>query len=150
VTSSLDDLYRATILDHGKSPRNTGRLDAPTHTGECDNPLCGDRVRVEVIVEGERLRAAGFEITGCIIATASASLMTEAVAGRSLQEIRALHDHVAAMCTGDVDPDGVYLGPLAALAGVRVYPSRALCATLPWEALARALGHAATASAAPS
>jgi nitrogen fixation NifU-like protein len=139
VTSSLDDLYRATILDHGKSPRNMGRLEAPTHAGECDNPLCGDRIRVEVVMEHDRVRAARFEITGCIIATASASLMTEAVPGRALGEVLALHEAIETTCGGRLRPNGEAPGALAALAGVRAYPSRARCATLPWEALARAL-----------
>ena len=135
----VGDLYRAVILEHGKAPRNVGRLGTATHAAEGDNPLCGDHVRVELLVEGERVRAARFEITGCLVATASASLMTEAVGGRSRAEVRALHDAVAATCAGRPQPGGGDLGALAALAAVRDYPSRARCAALPWETLARAL-----------
>jgi nitrogen fixation protein NifU and related proteins len=135
-------LYREVVLAHGRAPRNRGRLAGATHAAEGDNPLCGDRVRVELALEGDRVRDARFEGVGCTVALASASLMTEALKGRSVAEVRALADRMDEICTGRPAraPAGdAVLGPLAAFAGVRHYPARARCATLAWRAMQRAL-----------
>ncbi len=132
-------LYREILLDHGKQPRNHAPLEDATHEAAADNPLCGDRVRIQVAVEGDRLRAARFTMRGCLLATASASLMTEAVRGRSLDEVSRLCANVEATCHGRPAGDDPSLGALSALAAVRDYPGRRRCATLPWAALRQAL-----------
>jgi len=136
-------LYRDTLLDHGKAPRNHAPLAGATHTATVDNPVCGDRILVELTIDGEHVRDARFTIKGCLIATASASLMTEAVTGHPLAEIRRLCAEVEATCDGASAPDADMmgaLGALGALAAVREYPARRRCATLPWVALRQALG----------
>jgi nitrogen fixation NifU-like protein len=147
------DLYRTVILDHGRRPRNLGRLARATHRADGDNPLCGDTIRLELELDGGTVRRAGFEGAACMVATASASLMTESLTGRTPAEALALAERVEALSagrpagagagagteTGGGTPE-VELGELAALAGVRHHPLRVRCATLPWQALRRALG----------
>lgn len=132
-------LYRDTLLDHGKAPRNHAPLTGATHAAAVDNPICGDRVRVELAIENDRVRDARFTIKGCLIATASASLMTEAVTGHPLARVEQLCADVEATCTGTSAPDHGAIGALSALAVVREYPARRQCAALPWVALRRAL-----------
>ncbi len=141
--SELSELYQEIILDHCKRPRNFGPLPGASHVAEGYNPLCGDRVKVYVALEGDRLAGVGFEGSGCAISTASASLMTEALAGKRLVEAQALFDEVHDMLTGDPSQaaaESESLGKLAALAGVREYPVRVKCATLAWHTLQAALG----------
>ena len=132
-------LYRDTLLDHGKTPRNHAALPGATHTATADNPVCGDRILVELAVENARVRDARFTIKGCLIATASASLMTEAVIGHPLVQVEQLCGAVEATCNNASVPGPGAPGPLNALAAVRDYPARRRCATLPWEALREAL-----------
>jgi nitrogen fixation NifU-like protein len=137
--SDLLSLYQEIILDHNKTPRNFGRLAAPDRSADGDNPLCGDRIHLELALEGETLREIAFEGQGCAISTASASLMTEAVKGKTVEQALALFARVRRMLTGGgPDPEGE-LGKLEALAGVRAYPMRVKCATLPWHTLGAAL-----------
>jgi nitrogen fixation NifU-like protein len=141
----LTDLYREVILDHNRHPRNFGRLDP--HDGEAKghNPLCGDRLTLTLRREGDRLADLRFEGNGCAISVASASLMTEAVKGKSRAEIEALFARVHALLTEQGAPsDG--LGKLAALSGVREFPARVKCASLCWHTLNAALAGGDTVS----
>lgn len=137
--NELQVLYQEVLLDHYRSPRNHGRLAAPTGRAEGHNPLCGDRIAVEVEVEGDRLQAVAFEGTGCAISTASASLMTEAVAGHTTSEVAQLFDQFRKAVTGDPAADLEPLGKLAVLCGVKDFPMRVKCATLAWHTLHAAL-----------
>jgi nitrogen fixation NifU-like protein len=143
--AELDDLYRDIIIDHYRHPRHRGHLDAPTASHEGLNPLCGDEVTVEVIVEDGRLSEVAYVGSGCSISQSSASMMTEAVSGKSLDETRQLIDGFTAMMRGsdEIDPD--VLGDLEALSGVRKFPVRIKCATLAWHTLGQALQDAAAA-----
>jgi nitrogen fixation NifU-like protein len=135
---NLADLYRDVIVDHNRHPRNRGRLECPTHHAEGDNPLCGDRLRLDIELDGDVIRDLRFEGSGCAISTASASLMGEAVKGRTRTEAAALFDAVHRMLTG-AGGDAARLGKLAALAGVAEFPARVKCASLPWHTLNAAL-----------
>ncbi len=137
--NELQLLYQEVLLDHYRSPRNHGRLAAATGRAEGHNPLCGDRIAVEVQLEGDRLQKVAFEGTGCAISTASASLMTEAVAGHTETEIAQLFDQFRKAVTGDPTADVEPLGKLAVLCGVKDFPMRVKCATLAWHTLIAAL-----------
>jgi nitrogen fixation protein NifU and related proteins len=139
----LAELYRDVIVDHNRRPRNRGPLPSANHRAEGNNPLCGDQLRVYVDVEDDVIRDLRFEGTGCAISTASASLMSEAVKGRSRAEATALFEAVHRMLTGSGNATGVELGKLAALAGVREFPARVKCASLCWHTLNAALADAA-------
>jgi len=150
--SELTDLYQEVILDHCKRPRNFGAVLGADHVAEGYNPLCGDKVKVYVTLDGERLTGIGFEGSGCAISTASASLMTEALAGRTVPEAQELFGEVHEMLTGDPSrraETGESLGKLAALAGVREFPVRVKCATLAWHTLQAALAQRPGAPGAP-
>ncbi|MFL6237087.1 MAG: Fe-S cluster assembly sulfur transfer protein SufU [Thermoanaerobaculia bacterium] len=135
--SDLRDLYQEVILDHNRRPRNFGPLPAANRRAEGSNPLCGDRVTVYLDVEGDRIRDVAFEGAGCAISTASASLMTEALKGLSVEEARGLfHGFHELVTKGD---EGEDLGKLAVFTGVREYPMRVKCATLAWHTLMAAL-----------
>ena len=134
----LAQLYRDVIVDHNRSPRNRGKLPAATHHAEGDNPLCGDRLRLDVELEGDVIRDLRFEGSGCAISTASASLMSEAVKGRTRAEAAEIFGAVHRMLTGE-PADAGRLGKLAALAGVREFPARVKCASLCWHTLKAAL-----------
>lgn len=135
----LADLYRDVIVDHNRRPRNFGRLAGATHSAEGNNPLCGDKLHVFVDMKDDMVRDIRFDGSGCAISTASASMMSEAVKGRSRAEIAALFASVHGMLTrrdAAADPG---LGKLAALAGVREFPMRVKCASLCWHTLNAAL-----------
>ena len=135
--SDLRDLYQEVILDHNRVPRNFGKLENANREAEGHNPLCGDRVRVSLHVEGDRIEDIAFQGSGCAISTASASLMTEALKGRTVEEARRLfHGFHDLLTTGGNADD---LGKLAVFAGVREYPIRIKCATLAWHAFQAAL-----------
>jgi len=134
----LADLYRDVIVDHNRSPRNRGRLPGATHHADGDNPLCGDRLSLDVELEGDVIRDLRFEGSGCAISTASASLMSEAVKGRTRIETAEIFGAVHRMLTGE-PADPARLGKLAALAGVREFPARVKCASLAWHTLNAAL-----------
>lgn len=135
--SDLRDLYQEVILDHNRAPRNFGKLPNANRESEGHNPLCGDRVSVSLHVEGDRIEGIAFQGSGCAISTASASLMTEALKGRTVEEARRLFHGFHDLLTADGDSDG--LGKLAVFAGVREYPIRIKCATLAWHAAQAAL-----------
>jgi nitrogen fixation protein NifU and related proteins len=135
----LKDLYQDLIIDHNRSPRNFRKLPDANHRAEGFNPLCGDKLTLYVTTVGDRIEDIAFEGTGCAISVASASLMTESLKGKTEGEARALFERVHALLTGASDADPGALGKLAALGGVRGYPTRVKCATLCWHALNAAL-----------
>jgi nitrogen fixation NifU-like protein len=139
--SDLRDLYQEVILDHNKSPRNFQELPGADRHAHGDNPLCGDVVTVYVDLDDDTLHQVTFQGAGCAISQASASMMTEIVTGKSLEEARALARRFRSLLTEDGAPpaDAAGLGKLAVFAGVKDYPMRVKCATLPWHTLAAAL-----------
>jgi nitrogen fixation NifU-like protein len=132
------------ILDHNRQPRNFGRLDPSDAQAEGHNPLCGDRLSVFVRLNGDRIEDVHFEGKGCAISTASASLMTEAVKGKSRAAVDEIFERVHTLLTSQNAPPSQDLGKLAALSGVREYPARVKCATLCWHTLNAALQNGAT------
>jgi nitrogen fixation NifU-like protein len=140
----LKELYRDVILDHNKHPRNFGRLDPADAQADGHNPLCGDRLSVFVKMDGDRIADLKFEGKGCAISTASASMMTEAVKGKDKAAIGALFEKVHSLLTRQNAEAGAELGKLAALQGVREFPSRVKCASLCWHTLNAALDRGAS------
>lgn len=139
---ALDDLYREVILDHYAHPRNRGRLEPSDIAAEGANPLCGDELVLFVRVGGDRVEEVRFEGRGCSISQASASMMTEAIKGKTLGEVRALIARFKGMMHGQEPTED--LGDLVALQGVRKFPVRIKCATLSWITLEQGLdSHAA-------
>jgi nitrogen fixation NifU-like protein len=137
----LRDLYQEVILDHGKRPRNFGPLPSANRRAEGYNPLCGDRETVSLRLEGDVLKDVAFEGAGCAISTASASMMTESLRGKSRAEAEALFAKFHDLITGEskAPAGGPALGKLEVFSGVREYPVRIKCATLPWHTLKAAL-----------
>ena len=136
----LTDLYQEILLDHYRRPHNFGPLPESDREADGHNPLCGDRVHVRVRLDGDRLAEVRFEGSGCAISTASASMMTDAVQGRTRAEADALFERFRALVTGAAAAGAAEeLGELAALAGVREFPMRVKCATLAWHTLHAAL-----------
>ena len=127
--SDLTDLYQEVILDHNRRPRNFGSLEGSNRAAEGDNPLCGDTIHLELRVEGDKIREVAFEGQGCAISTASASLMTDAVKGKTVEEAEVLFERI----------HDLLVGKLQVLAGVREYPMRVKCATLAGHTLHTAL-----------
>jgi nitrogen fixation NifU-like protein len=139
--TDLADLYQQIIIEHNRSPRNFKKLPQPNRAAQGDNPLCGDRIALEVDLQGDTIKDIGFQGSGCAISQASASLMTAAVQGQSAAQANALFQEVHRMLTAPADApvDTTRLGKLAALAGVRRFPARVKCASLPWHTLHAAL-----------
>ena len=139
--SELRDLYQQVILDHHRTPRNFRRLPHPTRAAEGENPLCGDRVSVEVEVAGGVIRDVAFQGSGCAISRASASMMTLRVKGRSTDQAAHLADAIHRLLTGGPESPAAAtdLGDLQLLQGVRHFPQRVKCASLAWRALEEAL-----------
>lgn len=136
----LKDLYRDVIVDHNRNPRNFGKLDPADAHADGHNPLCGDRLSLYVNLDGDRIREVKFDGSGCAISVASASLLTEAVKGKSRHEVKALFDDMHSLLTQhDSSVDVAKLGKLAALSGVREFPARVKCASLCWHTLNAAL-----------
>ena len=133
----LGDLYQEIILDHYKKPRNAGQIDQPTCSATGDNPLCGDKIAVTVKMKGDTVEDLRWKGAGCAISTASASLMSEAVKGKSKAEIQALFERFHAMVTGTGPSDG--LEKLEVFSGVSEFPVRVKCASLAWHTLRAAL-----------
>ncbi|MCP4299961.1 MAG: SUF system NifU family Fe-S cluster assembly protein [Gammaproteobacteria bacterium] len=152
-TEDLYELYRELILDHARSPRHFGRLDNATHTAQGINPLCGDKLKMYLLIdENKRIEATSFEGSGCAISVASASLLTDTVIGLSVDEAEAIFGALTKRLTQgstddessiDVDLEKPF-AKLMALDGVREFPSRVKCATLAWHALHSALSNQAT------
>jgi nitrogen fixation protein NifU and related proteins len=134
----LRELYQQVILDHHKRPRNFHKLDESNRSAKGYNPLCGDKINVYLNVEDGIVKDIGFEGAGCAISTASASMMTEALKGKTESDARALFERFHDLVTGN-HQDGADLGKLAVFTGVRDYPVRIKCAILCWHTLKAAL-----------
>lgn len=137
--SEMQDLYREIILDHNREPRNFGELADADRVIDGVNPLCGDKMTLYLKLDGDTVSDIKFKGSGCAISVASSSLMTERIKGTSVADSLALYDEVHAMLTGARDEPDESMAKLAALAGVREFPSRVKCASLAWHALKAAL-----------
>ncbi|HXU09783.1 MAG TPA: SUF system NifU family Fe-S cluster assembly protein [Blastocatellia bacterium] len=138
--TDLQDLYQELILDHGSRPRNLKKLANANHTAEGYNPLCGDKVKVYVNLDGEVVKDISFEGAGCAISTASASIMTETLKGKTRAEADALFEMFHDLVTGQERKlDSPELGKLAVFSGVSEFPMRVKCATLSWHTLRAAI-----------
>ena len=135
----LRELYQDVIVDHNRNPRNFHPLEGAVRIAEGYNPLCGDKLSVYARIDDGRITDVSFVGSGCAISTASASLMTEAVKGKTVAEAEALFADMHELLTGKTAADPGRLGKLAALAGVKDYPARVKCATLSWHTLHAAL-----------
>ena len=137
--SELSDLYQEVILDHNRRPRNFHALEDASHTADGHNPLCGDRLRVYLKVEDGIVSDVSFEGGGCAISKASASMMTDAIKGRTVAEVDALFQRFHRMVTTPPDCPVEDMGKLSSLAGVREFPVRVKCASLAWHTLKAAM-----------
>ena len=137
--SDLSDLYQEVILDHNRRPRNFHALAGASHTAEGYNPLCGDRLTLYLKLAGETIEDVSFEGAGCAISKASASMMTDALKGRTIAEANALFERFHRMVTTPPDQAVEDMGKLSSLAGVREFPVRVKCASLAWHTLKAAL-----------
>ena len=139
--SELSELYQQVILDHNKKPRNFQKLEGATRVSEGFNPLCGDQLTVYMQMDEGVVRDVSFVGTGCAISKAAASMMTQAVKGRTREEAQVLFDEFHRMVTGELDEEAEenHLGRLKIFAGVRDYPARVKCASLPWHTMRAAL-----------
>ena len=138
MSGELQDLYQEVILDHNRRPRNF-RVIEDGSSAEGFNPLCGDRITVYLKVENGTIKDVSFQGAGCAISKASASLMTESVKGKTIEEATALFERFQRMITGSADSSTESLGKLTVLAGVRQFPVRVKCATLAWHTLRSAV-----------
>ena len=142
--SDIQDLYQEVVVDHYQHPRNAGTLAHPNRRAEGYNPLCGDQIKLQLTVEDDRITDIAFNGNGCAISTASASVMTESLKGKTVAEAEALFKQMMEMLTGDaaeaaeVAPE---MGKLAVFSGVREYPMRVKCASLAWHTLHAALAN---------
>ena len=152
MNPALAKLYQEVILSHHRAPHHFGPLQGATHRAQLSNPLCGDEVIIAAILDGDHITACQFEGHGCALCRASASLLTDAVSGQSRQGAAQICEQLLAFLNAPQDESqesdpaalratesSTELGDLAALSGVREYPSRRRCATLPWEALRLAI-----------
>jgi len=146
--SELSELYQQVILDHNKKPRNFRKLETANHSAEGFNPLCGDQLTIYLNLEGDMVKEVGFEGSGCAISKAAASMMTQAVKGKSKEEAESLFQEFHSMVTGELneETDENSLGNLKIFAGVREFPVRVKCATLAWHTLHAALNKEAQVS----
>ena len=135
--NNLDQLYRQVIMDHYKNPRNRGQLDSSESvTIDMNNPTCGDRIQLQLQVENGQIKNARFTGEGCSISMSSASMMTEAIKGKTLDEALKMSQLFSDMMLGkDIDSEEVELGDIEALQGVAKFPARIKCATLAWKAM---------------
>ena len=139
--SELSELYQQVILDHNKKPRNFHELEGANRAAEGFNPLCGDQLTVYMLMDEGVVSDVSFVGTGCAISKASASMMTQAVRGKTREEALALFEEFHRMVTGELDEEAEenHLGRLKIFAGVRDYPARVKCASLPWHTMHAAL-----------
>ena len=139
MSADLRDLYQEIILEHSRKPKNAGTLDDADGEAKGNNPLCGDRISVYVKLEGGRIADAKFDARGCAISVASASMMTDLLKGKTVDEAKAESERFTGLLTSKDAPDLAEDDELAALMGVREFPTRIKCATLPWHTFAAAL-----------
>ena len=139
--SELSDLYQEVILEHNKNPRNFREIAAADKSADGNNPLCGDALRVYLSLDGDTVTDVAFKGSGCAISKASASMMTQAVKGKTKDEAEATFDEFHRMVTGGLDPEAqeTHLGKLKIFAGVLEFPARVKCASLSWHTLHAAL-----------
>jgi len=139
--SELSDLYQEVILEHNKNPRNFREIADADRTADGNNPLCGDALRVYLQMEDDKVKDVAFKGSGCAISKASASMMTQAVKGKSKEEAEVLFDEFHRMVTGnlDIESEENHLGKLKIFAGVLEFPARVKCASLSWHTLHAAL-----------
>ncbi len=138
----LKDLYQEVIIDHNRSPRNFGKLENPTQVAEGYNPLCGDKLNLYLTTKDDLITDVSFDGSGCAISVASASLMTDSLKGKTIEEAEQLFQNFHNLIMEEEKPDQEQmqsLGKLVALAGVKEYPARVKCATLCWHTLHSAL-----------
>jgi nitrogen fixation NifU-like protein len=137
----MRELYQETILDHHKHPRNFGKLEHSNRSSEGYNPLCGDRITVYLLFEDNVVKDVSFEGSGCAICTASASVMSESIKGKTISDVETLYGKFHDLVTGDPSetPSTEGLGKIAVFFGVREFPVRVKCATLAWHTLRAAL-----------
>lgn len=141
MSSNLDQLYRQVIMDHYKNPRNKGTLEDGALTINMNNPTCGDRIQLHLKVEDGKIESAKFDGEGCSISLASASMMTQAVKGKSVEDAVKLAKIFYDMMLGnDYDDESFDLGDIEALQGVSKFPARIKCATLAWKAMEQGVG----------
>ena len=139
MSTDLRDLYQEIILEHSRKPKNAGVLEEPTAEAQGNNPLCGDRIAVYVKLDGDRIEDVRFDARGCAISVASASMMTESLKGKTRDEAEEAFGRFNTQMTGKEAPELAEDDELSALMGVRDFPTRIKCATLPWHALRAAL-----------
>jgi nitrogen fixation NifU-like protein len=137
--SELRDLYQEVILDHNRRPRNCYAMSCANRTADGHNPLCGDTVKVYLRIDDGRIDEISFQGSGCAICTASTSLMTESVKGKTVEQATELFREFHDMLTGVAAEQGLDLGKLQVFEGVREYPVRVKCATLAWHTLKAAI-----------
>ncbi|GAA0499976.1 iron-sulfur cluster assembly scaffold protein SufU [Salinibacillus aidingensis] len=140
--NNLDTLYRQVIMDHYKNPRNRGTLEGEDHLSiDMNNPTCGDRIHLQLQVEDGKVTDAKFEGEGCSISMSSASMMTQAIKGKSVDEALTLSNLFSDMIQGkEIDTNGLDIGDIQALEGVSKFPARVKCATLAWKAMEQGVG----------
>lgn len=141
--SELSELYQQVILDHNKKPRNFRKLESANHSAEGFNPLCGDHLMLYLKLDGDALTEITFEGSGCAISKAAASMMTQALKGKSKHDAEELFQEFHSMVTGELEEEAQEnkLGNLKIFAGVRDFPVRVKCATLPWHTMRAALNN---------
>ena len=146
--SDLRDLYQEVILDHNRRPRNWGAIEQPDRKADGYNPLCGDKLKITMKMDGDRIADVKFEGSGCAISKASASLMTDAIKGLTAADAEALFQKVHDMVTAPMEGTGFEesVGKLAVLSGVREFPARVKCASLAWHTMRSALEGVGTVS----
>ena len=135
----IKDLYQEIIVDHNRSPRNFGVIDDADKILEGFNPLCGDKLKLYIKTDGQNINDIAFDGTGCAISIASASLMTDAMKNKSIDEAESLFNEFHALITTEDKFDSEHLGKLTVLAGVKGFPGRVKCASLCWHTLRSAL-----------
>ena len=140
---NLRELYQQAVLDHYRTPHNYGKLTNAEQQADGHNPLCGDRVTIYVRLSRERITAVGFTNSGCAISKASASLMTDAVKDKTVDQVQELHDRIVTLLESTIANENTLPDSLKILYGVREYPSRISCATLPWQTLLTAVANRA-------
>tara|TARA_B100000029_G_scaffold132030_1_gene125894 strand:- start:223 stop:669 length:447 start_codon:yes stop_codon:yes gene_type:complete len=131
--SDIRDLYQELILDHSSSPRNFGKIEKATHSGDGHNPLCGDKINLFLVIQDSKLVDIKFNAKGCAISIASASMMTEILMGKTIREVESVYSNFHSLVTGNDNDVRETIGQLEALAGVKEYPMRVKCATLAWH-----------------
>jgi nitrogen fixation NifU-like protein len=143
--SGLNELYQEVILDHNRRPHNFRMIEAPTARQEGYNPLCGDRLTLYLTLDGDTITDAAFQGSGCAISKASASIMTDALKGKTVDQARELFEQFHGMITSSPGTPAPDLGKLSVFAGVRDFPTRVKCASLAWHTMKAAVAHPSTA-----